>query len=144
MFLDLGPRAFRWSGAQATWSPSNLVACWSDSFRAACRDMYAGHYTGDAERFACGAKALGFGGVQGALKQQFGDTRAVHFTMRTFAQRSLQMLGACARAGATMHPEFLSLSYMLLTMYRQLDALDEPVDVRAAFERVEGCSTRCA
>ncbi len=135
VFLDMRARALLGVEDPLLWRPLPLVAHWSLEFRAACRDMYEGHFLDQPSRFSAGARGLGLGHAESELRAQFGDTRAVLFSAASFVKRSTAVLRRSMDAGAAIHPDFVSLSLLLASMYQRLSGVRQPLDVRAAFER---------
>ena len=135
VMLDLRSGAFCSRGDMLFWRPMPLEARWSSDFTDACRDMYEGYFLGRAAQFSAGARGLGLAHAESALRAQFGDTRAVAFSAKSFVQRSTAVLAESMSVGASLHPDFVTLSLMLACMYEHLSRVAEPLDVRTAFER---------
>lgn len=136
VLLDMRASAFERSEGRWLWKPEPAIAAWGDDFRLGCRNLYTGYYTGDDARFTAGARALGLGEAEAELRAQFGDTRAVTFSLREFQQRFHAVFQRCKETRSKLHPGFLTLGLGLATLYEHLEAVGVPLDVRAAFDRV--------
>lgn len=136
--LDLGPSRF--SGVDPVrWSPTWARHAWSTEFRVAVRDLYAGFYGGDEARFDVALAALGLTPAREVFLGHFGgDQTAVRFSGLHFRQTFHAAFAACRAAGSRIHPDFVPMGLMLASMYAHLEALDVPLDVRAAWRDVAG------
>jgi hypothetical protein len=81
---------------------------------------------------------LGLAEAEDAIRAQFGlaEQRAVRFSLRDFQQKFQDVFVRCQETGSRIDPGFLSLGLYLATLYEHLEALGEPLDVRAAFDAV--------
>lgn len=136
VLLDLRRAAFTRSKEAWLWKPAPAIAVWGDDFRQGCRALYEGFYLDNPARFSAGACALGLGEAEHELRAQFGDTRAVAFSLRTFQQRFHQVFQRCKETRSKLHPGFLTLGLGLATLYEHLESVGMPLDARAAFDRV--------
>jgi hypothetical protein len=136
VLLDLRRESFARVGDAWQWKPSPAIADWPADFRQGCRALYEGFYLGDDARFAAGASALGLGQAEAELRAQFGDARAVRFSLREFQERFQQVFQRCKETRSQIHPGFLTLGLGLATLYEHLDSVDVALDVHAAFDLV--------
>ena len=135
--LDLRRAAFARSGERWSWKPEPAIAVWGADFRAACRDLYQGFYLEEAARFSDGARALGLGEAEAEIRAQFGDTRAVTFSLADFQKKFHEVFQRCKQTRSKLHPGFLTLGLGLATLYEHLEQIAGPLDVRAVFERAQ-------
>lgn len=138
VLLDMRGGTFARQGDRWAWRPEPAIAEWPLDFREGCRGLYEGFYQDDATRFTEGARALGLGKAEAELRAQFGDTRAVTFSLREFQERFHRVFVRCKETRSTLHPGFLTLGLGLATLYEHLETVGQPLDVRAAFERARG------
>lgn len=136
VLLDMRSTTIARSENHWAWKPEPAIAEWPADFREGCRALYEGFYQDDATRFTQGARALGLGKAEAELRAQFGDTRAVTFSLREFQERFHQVFMRCKETRSKLHPGFLTLGLGLATLYEHLETIGAPLDVRAAFERV--------
>ncbi len=143
VLLDMRSIAFERADERWLWKPAPAISAWKDDFREGVRGLYEGFYLDDATRFSVGARALGLGAAEAELRAQFGDTRAVTFSLRDFQSRFHAVFERCKATRSTIHPGFLTLGLGLATLYEHLEGIGVPLDVRAAFDAVvskERCS----
>jgi hypothetical protein len=138
VLLDLRRVRFSEDDGALTWSPSGALADWSPEFRRSLRALYRGFYLGDDLLFREGLAELGLAQAEDAIRAQFGlaEQRAVRFSLRDFQQKFQDVFVRCQETGSRIDPGFLSLGLYLATLYEHLEALGEPLDVRAAFDAV--------
>jgi hypothetical protein len=131
--LDLGPSRF--SGVNPViWSPSWARYSWSDPFRLAVRDLYAGFYGADDARFDEALATLGLTPARAVFVAHFGgEQTAVRFSVAHFRQTFHAAFVACRDAGTQIHPDFVPMGLMLASLYAHLEPLDVRLDVRAAW-----------
>lgn len=136
--FDLWPSRFGVDAAgDAVWSPRAFYLRWDPRFREGMRDIYAGFFLDDEERFERGVFELGLGNSAHVLLAHFGEgnQRSVRFG----AEKLKETLGSMAierRADATkLHPNFVAFGLYLTALHELLGALDMKFDVRAAFMR---------
>ncbi len=136
VLLDMRRSAFVRADGRWLWKPEPAIAVWGEDFRAGCRALYEGFYLDDATRFSAGARALGLGEAEAQLRAQFGDTRAVSFSLNDFQKRFHEVFQRCKETRSKLHPGFLTLGLGLATLYEHLESVGVALDVRAAFDRV--------
>lgn len=134
--LDLGPSRF--SGVDpVVWSPTWARHEWSNEFRVAVHDLYAGFYGGDDRRFDAALETLGLTPARLVFLAHFGgDQTAVRFSAAHFRHTFHAAFVACREAGTRVHPDFLPMGLMLASLYAHLEALDVALDVSAAWRDV--------
>jgi len=139
--LDLRPGRFTGSAAEPRWAPQPFWVAWDPEFLAALRELYAGHYEGDDARFQDALVRLDLEPAEDVFRAHFGegdDQRAVRFRARDFHETFHEAFVRCRDAGASLHPDFLSLGIALACLYDHLETLDLAFDVRAAWEHAAG------
>lgn len=135
-FLDLGPGRFT-GAAPVGWSPSWARHAWSEDFRPAVYDLYAGFYGDDGTRFDAALTTLGLTPARAVFLDHFGaDQAGVRFSVAHFRQTFHAAFVACRDAGTRIHPDFLPMGLMLASLYAHLEALDVALDVRTAWRDV--------
>lgn len=139
-FLDL--RRGRFAGSEPdsgvmTWHVSRLWMTWDHAFIGAIRDMYAGFYDGDDDRFEDALERLGLSPASDLFRGHFGggEQRNVTFDIARFRHTFLEILEHCSEAGTTLHRNFIPFGIYLATLYDHLDDLGGRYDVRDVFER---------
>jgi hypothetical protein len=130
--LDLGPGRF--GGDPLGWSPTWARHTWSPEFQGAIRDLYAGFYGGDPVRFDHALDLLGLRPAREVFLGHFGgDQRAVRFSLPHFRTTFHAAFVACRDGKTQIHVDFLPMGLMLASLYAHLEALNVPLDVRAAW-----------
>ena len=136
--VDLWPTRFGVDGGgDAVWSPRPFYVRWDPRFREGLRDVYAGFFLDDRERFDLGVFELGLEGAAGALLGHLGpgNQRSVRFGSEKL-QRTLAAMSEQRRADdARLHPNFVAFGLYLTALHELLGSLDMAFDVRAAFMR---------
>lgn len=137
VLLDLRAEVFAPDGEHIAWAPRPAFATFDPDFHRGLRELYFGFYQDDAARFSAGAKGLGLGAAEEALRAQFGvgDQTRVHFSLPEFQRRFQAVFDACKASGAQLHPGFISLGVCLATLYSHLEQTGDSHDVRKAFFR---------
>jgi len=134
--LDLGPSRFD-GGDPVRWAPTWARHTWSPEFQGAVRDLYAGFYGGDEARFDRALEVLGLRPARGVFLGHFGgDQSAVRFSLPHFRTTFHAAFVACRDGKTQIHVDFLPMGLMLASLYAHLEALDVPLDVRAAWTDV--------
>jgi hypothetical protein len=142
--LDLGPSRF--SGVDpVAWAPTWARHAWTEEFRSAVHDLYAGFYGENDARFDAALAVLGLTPARAVFLAHFGgDQTAVRFSGVHFRQTFHAAFVACRNAGSRIHPDFLPMGLMLASLYAHLEALDVPLDVRAAWRDVASAAAIAA
>jgi hypothetical protein len=141
--LDMRPSAFGLRESGLTWTPAPLSVRWDPAFLGGLRDTYRGFYGADDARFRRGLAALDLRAAEELFRYHFGDDpRAVRFSTKDFTHTFGLVFEACAKSGAKLSADFLPFGFLLGALYTSLEALDVPLDVRAAFEAAD--ATRVA
>ncbi|MFL5320670.1 MAG: hypothetical protein ACJ790_13495 [Myxococcaceae bacterium] len=135
--LDLRSRSFAADETRLVWNPSPLFVRWEPDFLPPLRDLYVGFYSDDAARFRSGLEALKLTAAEDVFRQHFGgQSGVVQFRLADFQKSFHQAFVRCREAGSRLHGNFLPLGLFLACLYEHLEKLGQPLDVRAAFERV--------
>jgi hypothetical protein len=139
--LDLSPSRLGVSGAgDAVWYPLPLYSQWDPDFLQAVRDMYAGFFLGDDQRFGCGIKQLGLGSAGGQVLAHLGedDQRCVRFRVAKLRSTLHEISAARTNDDGAIHRNFIAFGVYMASLYELLEYLDLAFDVRSAFMRVHG------
>lgn len=133
--LDLRHASFAPHGASLAWRPARGFVRWEPAFLAAVRRIYRGFYAGEDAEFRAGLAALDLDAAADLFLTHFGDgdQKAVSFEMTQFTASFHAVFQRCRAEGVRLHPNFVALGVHLAALYEHLEALDVPLDVRAAF-----------
>ncbi|MEM7436357.1 MAG: hypothetical protein AAF436_14450 [Myxococcota bacterium] len=134
--LDLRAEAFRFTeSSQLSWRPSALYVAWDPEFLAGIRDVYAGFYLDDRDRFERGLAVLGLEDAEDLLLSHLGDgdQSRVRFTTTAFHASLHELFLRCRDRRISLHRNFLALGVYLVCLYDALESLDSEFDVRGAF-----------
>lgn len=136
--LDLRGARFARREESWLWFPRPFYLRWDAGFLAGIRDLYAGFYRDDDDRFAQGLAQLDLTVAGDVFQSHFGegDQREVRFDSRVFHSTFHEAFVRCRDEGVTLHQNFLALGLYLACLYDVLETLDLAFDVRAAFDRV--------
>ncbi len=136
--IDLWPSRLGIDAAgDAIWNPRPIYVRWDSTFVAALRDVYAGFFLDDSERFEEGLSRLGLGSAGGLLLRHLGqgNQRGVRFssahlqsTLREISELRLGQPGG-------LHRNFVAFGLYLASLHELLESLDCTLDVRSAFMR---------
>jgi hypothetical protein len=138
--LDLRAARFTGSVDEPVWSPQPFWIEWDPGFLSGIRDVYAGFYGDDEERFQAGLSSLDLTPAGEVFREHFGtgDQRAVRFEARHFHATFHEAFVRCREAGVTLHRNFLALGIYLACLYDHLESLGQAFDVRDAYARSVG------
>jgi hypothetical protein len=145
IFLDLRPRSFGWNAERQVLSfyPSSLWCRPDAEFMRRLRSLYAGFYDADPARLAEGLElyrwecepSQGFTArMQLLLQSHFGPPSGeVQFAISHFRGTFDSIFKEAARSRACLHPDLTFLGVELVGLYLTLEALNVPLEPRAAF-----------
>jgi hypothetical protein len=136
--LDLSPSRFGISDAgDAVWYPLPLYAQWDPHFLKGVRDMYAGFFLGDDERFRYGIKQLGLGSAGEQLLHHLGedDQRCVRFCVATLQSTLRKISAARTDEDGALHRNFIPFGFYVASLHELLESQELAFDVRSAFIR---------
>lgn len=136
--LDLRPSRLGVDSSRgAVWCPRPLYLQWDRQFLQALRDVYAGFFLGDGERFRGGVSNLGLGSSSTPLLGHLGDgnQRSVSFRV-TNLHSTLGAISALRSAeDPRLHGNFVAFGLYVASLHELLESLDLRFDVRTAFMR---------
>lgn len=136
--LDLRPsRLGVDSSRDPVWSPRPLYLQWDRQFLQALRDVYAGFFLGDGERFSGGVSHLGLGSSGTSLLGHLGDgnQRAVRFGATNLRATLGEISALRSSQDPPLHGNFVAFGFYVASLHELLESLDLRFDVRAAFMR---------
>jgi hypothetical protein len=136
--LDLWPSRFGVDeNGDAVWSPRPFYVRWEPRYREGIRDVYAGFFLEDRERFDRGVSELGLQGAAGALLGHLGpgNQRSVRFGAEKLRSTLSAMSGQREAHDPRLHRNFVAFGLYLTALHELLGSLDMAYDVRAAFMR---------
>lgn len=133
--LDLSRQRFTFDGSHVVWRPGRGHVHWDEDFRDAMANVYISYYEDGGDTLAEALAPLGLGSAASLFLKHFGtgEQHAVVFTVDHFVDSFHQVFLHCKANGIRLHRNFLPLGIYLATMYETLEAIGEPLDVRAAF-----------
>ncbi|MGB8223586.1 MAG: hypothetical protein WCF10_13455 [Polyangiales bacterium] len=137
--LDLRPsRLGVDSDGDAVWYPRPLYLQWDPTFLQALRDVYAGFFLGNSERFEHGLRDLGLGSSGTPLLRHLGDgnQRAVRFRAENLRSTLRELSALRSAEDAPLHPNFVALGIYVASLHALLEPLDLRFDVRSAFMKI--------
>ncbi len=125
------------SSRDAVWSPRPLYLQWDPQFLQALRDVYAGFFLGDGERFRGGVSHLGLGSSGTALLGHLGDgnQRSVRFCSNNLRSTLGEIHALRSAEDAPLHGNFVAFGFYVASLHELLESLDLRFDVRSAFMR---------
>jgi len=136
--LDLRPsRVGVDSSSDAVWCPRPLYLQWDPQFLQALRDVYAGFFLGNGERFSEGVSNLGLGSSGTPLLGHLGDgnQRAVRFRATNLRATLGEISALRSVEDARLHGNFAAFGLYVASLHELLESLDLRFDVRSAFMR---------
>lgn len=136
--VDLWPSRFGVDDSgDAVWSPRPFYLRWDSRFRDGLRDVYAGFFLDERERFDLGVFQLGIGTAADVLVDHFGDgnQRSVEFAPDRLRTTLAAMSERRHETDGKLHPNFVAFGLYLTALHELLGSLDVRFDVRAAFMR---------
>lgn len=137
--LDLRASAFRRDRGRLVFAPSPGSARWDPEFLGALRRVYRGFYRGEESCFEEGLAALRLEPARELFLRHFGegDQTGVRFRMAHFTKSFHDVFVRCREHGLRLQGDFVPLGVHLAALYEHLEALGEPLDVRAAFHAAD-------
>jgi len=136
--VDLGPSRLGVDVAgDVVWCPRPLYLQWDQQFLQALRDLYAGFFLGDRDRFRRGVSNLGLGSSGTLLLRHLGDgnQRSVRFSITNLRVTLGEISALRSAEDARLHGNFVALGFYLTSLHELLESLDLRFDVRSAFMR---------
>ena len=136
--LDLSPSRFGVDDAgDAVWCPRPLYVQWEPDFLRGVRDLYAGFFLGDDQRFGFGIKQLGLGSAGGRLLQHLGgdNQRGVRFSVAKLQSALREISAARTKEDGTLHRNTIAFGLYVASLHELLESLDLAFDARSAFMR---------
>lgn len=136
--LDLRPsRLGVDSSRDAVWCPRPLYLQWDPQFLQALRDVYAGFFLGDGERFRGGVSNLGLGSSGTTLLGHLGEgnQRSVRFSATNLRSTLREISVMRSAEDARLHGNFVAFGLYVASLHELLESLDLRFDVRSAFMR---------
>jgi len=126
------------SEGDAVWCPRPLYLRWDPTFLQALRDVYAGFFLGNSERFEHGLRGLGLGSSRTPLLRHLGDgnQRAVRFRAENLRSTLRELSALRSAEDALLHPNFAALGIYVASLHALLEPLDLRFDVRSAFMKI--------
>jgi predicted unusual protein kinase regulating ubiquinone biosynthesis (AarF/ABC1/UbiB family) len=117
------------------WRPKALYFQVGTEFVKNVRDLYRGFYLGEDRVFDEALERMGLLGARMSLRKHFGegDQSAVSFRLKVFQNTFTEVFEVCAKEKIRLDRDFLVLGLMLLTLYENLESLDQSLDVRRSF-----------
>jgi hypothetical protein len=133
--LDLRGSRFALRDGSLVWSPARGFVRWNPDFLKGIRRMYRGFYAESEKDFRAGLEALNLEPAADLFREHFGEGEqtAVRFEMAHFTRSFHAVFVRCKEHGVRLQPDFVALGVHLASLYEHLEALGEPLDVRAAF-----------
>lgn len=136
--IDLWPARLGVDEAgDAVWAPRPLYLRWDAAFREGIRNVYAGFFLDDQDRFQRGVQQLGLGDSASVLVEHFGagNQRSVRFGSDTLRETLELMAQRRAGQDSPLPSNFVGFGLYLVALHELLGSLDMAFDVRAAFMR---------
>ncbi|MFZ9521076.1 MAG: hypothetical protein ACO3A4_11430 [Silvanigrellaceae bacterium] len=139
VLLDVRLSRFALEDSNLYWSPAPLLGVFSEKFQQAMADLYRGYYGGDPELMKNALKDIGLDWAYDVFIAHFGegDQTEVRFSLAHFVRTFHDVFVRCKAQGKSLGGEFVQLGVLLGLMYESLESLGQPVNVRAAFLRVQ-------
>jgi len=131
--LDFRRQSFQ--TAPFRWVPSPYFLNTTHEYAESIRNLYAGFYDEDEDRFTHSLQVLNLTPARKALEEHFGihSQSAIRFELQKFQSTFANIFRLCAEAESRLHPEFAVLGILLLTLYENLEPSGEAFDVRGAY-----------
>jgi len=136
--LDLRPsRLGVDSERDAVWCPRPLYLQWDRQFLQALRDLYAGFFLGNDQRFRRGVSDLGLGTSGAQLLRHLGDgnQRSVRFRSADLRSTLREISATRSAEEPGLHGNFVAFGLYAASLHDLLESLDLRFDVRSAFMR---------
>lgn len=136
--LDLWPSHFGVDDSgDAVWSPRPFYLRWDAGFRNGLRNVYAGFFLDEKDRFDRGIRELGLEGGATALLDHLGDgnQRSVRFDREKLESTLQAMSKARGPRVDPLHRNFAAFGLYITALHEQLGPLGLAFDVRSAFMR---------
>jgi hypothetical protein len=136
--LDLSPSRLGVADAgDAVWCPRPLYVQWDPDFLQGVRDLYAGFFLGDDQRFGLGIKQLGLGSAGGLLLQHLGEDnqRGVRFSVAKLQSTLREISAARTKEDGALHRNTIAFGLYVASLHELLESLELAFDVRRAFMR---------
>lgn len=136
--IDLWPSRLGIDAAgDGIWNPRPIYLRWDPRFLSALRDMYAGFFLGDDQRFGYGIKQLGLGSAGERLLQYLGEDnqRCVRFRVATLQSTLREISAARTNEDGALHRNFIAFGVYVASLHELLESLELAFDVRSAFMR---------
>jgi hypothetical protein len=136
--VDLWPSRLGIDAAgDGIWNPRPIYLRWDPCFLSALRDLYAGFFLGDDQRFRCGIKQLGLGSASELILQHLGedDQRCVRFRIATLQSMLREISAARTNQDGALHRNFIAFGFYVASLHALLESLGLAFDVRRAFMR---------
>ncbi|HYP77783.1 MAG TPA: hypothetical protein VER12_17555 [Polyangiaceae bacterium] len=147
LFLDLRLRHFGWDAAteQLRFYPSALWCRPDPEFMQRLRSLYVGFYDDDDDalqrgldlyRWNCRPSAGFSRRIEQLLRRHFGagERSEMRFSIAQFRSTFDAIFNEAAQSQARLHPELTFLGVELIGLYLTLEALEVPLNPRAAFD----------
>lgn len=137
-FLDLRSNSFEARDRAWLWLPKPWIYCWSEDFRTALLDVYAGFYEDQEEMFHRGLKALNLEHAADLFLSIFGPARdqPILFSLDQFRASFHQIFLACSKSKSQLHPDFLALGILLFALYEHAEQLAVPLSPHEAWHEL--------
>jgi hypothetical protein len=121
----------------AVWAPRPLYLSWDPAFLDGVRNVYAGFFLDDGERFRHGLAAVGLNSSPEILLGHLGDgnQRSVRFRRQMLDSTLRRTAGQLGADGIRLHSNFAAFGFGVAALYASLETLDRSFDVRSAFLR---------
>jgi len=121
----------------AVWCPRPLYVQWDPAFLRGVRDLYAGFFLGDDQRFDFGIKQLGLGSAGGRLLQHLGEDnqRGVRFSVAHLQSTLREISAARTEEDGALHQNTIAFGLYVAFLHEFLESLELAFDVRSAFMR---------
>lgn len=125
------------ANGDAVWAPRPFYLRWDPMFREGVRNIYAGFFLENGERFEEGVHQLGLGAASHTLVAHFGEgnQRSVRFGVDKLRTTLESMARKQTARNEQLHPNFGAFGLYLVALHELLGSLDMAYDVRAAFMR---------
>ena len=121
----------------AVWCPRPLYVHWDPDFLQGVRDLYAGFFLGEEQRFGNGIAQLGLGSAGGRLLEHLGedDQRGVRFSVANLQSTLREISAARTKEDRTLHRNTIAFGLYVASLHELLESVDLAFDVRSAFMR---------
>ncbi len=121
---------------QAEWYPNNFYHEPTTAFQNAVIGLYGGFYSNDDNAFRSSLETLGLSAAETEIRAHFGANQqtAVRFSVAELQRSFANIFQACEKYKASIHPEFVILGVMLVSLYDTLEQTQCAIDVRGLWE----------